>query len=73
MATNDPCRKCGGEMRAGIAIAPTVVMGTPDFPGNTAESQGQTLSYGGPGRLVDCAKCAACGWSVTAGATQEKP
>ena len=25
-----------------------------------------TLSAGGPGRLIDCMKCSACGWSVTA-------
>lgn len=72
MASNDQCRKCVGEMRPGVAIAPTVVMGCPDFPGNTAESGGQTLSYGGPGRLVDCMKCAACGWSVTSVATSQE-
>ncbi len=62
---NDRCKKCGGEMKPGKAIRQTLVMGVPDFPGNTIDSIGQTLSYGGPGRLVDCMKCSACGWSVT--------
>lgn len=48
------CRKCGGTMRPGIAIAQTFDCG----------DEG-TCSPGGPGRVVECMKCANCGWSVT--------
>ena len=56
-----PCRKCAGPMRAGKALAQTM-SGMPDFPGDTVVV---TLSPGGPGVLIDCLKCANCGWSVT--------
>lgn len=59
------CRKCGGRMRPGIATEQTYT-GTPDFPGDTHVS---TMSPGGPGAVIDCMKCEACGWSVT----KEKP
>lgn len=49
-----PCRKCGGEMRAGQAMQSTI---TGDV----------TVSVGGPGVLIPCLKCKACGWSVTTG------
>lgn len=55
------CKKCGGEMRKGQAIAQTM-SGTPDFPG---DRHAVTVSPGGPGRLIDYTKCANCGWSVT--------
>lgn len=55
-----PCRKCGGEMRPGKAIQQTFT-GTPDFIGGPVV----TMSPGGPGKLIDCDKCAVCGWSVT--------
>lgn len=55
------CRKCGGPMHDdGKAIEQTY-SGTPDFSGGEVV----TVSAGGPGRLVDCRKCGACGWSVT--------
>lgn len=57
------CRKCGGRMRPGIATEQTYT-GTPDFPGDTHVS---TMSPGGPGAVIDCMKCEACGWSVTKG------
>ena len=56
------CAKCGGRMLPGKAIEQTYT-GVPDFIG---DSYPVTLSAGGPGRLVDCLKCEACGWSVTA-------
>jgi hypothetical protein len=59
------CRKCGGEMKPSKAYRETYLMGLPDFPGDTY-GRGQTISGGGPGVLVDCLKCSACGWSVTA-------
>jgi hypothetical protein len=58
------CKKCGGAMRLGQAIAQTFSAGSPDFPGDTV---GMTVSPGGPGKLVPCLKCEACGWSVSAG------
>ena len=58
------CRKCGGTMRPSKALAQTFTAGTPDFPGDTHAS---TFSAGGPGELIDCMKCEACGWSVTKG------
>lgn len=58
------CRKCGGEMRPGIATGQTYTGGDPDFPGDTHST---TFSAGGPGRGAECLKCSACGWSVTDG------
>jgi len=60
---DDACKKCGGAMKPGKAIAQTYSAGTPDFPG---DRHGMTCSPGGPGKLVDCLKCEACGWSVAA-------
>lgn len=55
------CRRCGAEMRPGIALTRMLIAGTPDFH----DSDVVTLSPGGPGAAIDCMKCAACGWSVT--------
>lgn len=63
LAVQMPCKKCGGEMRLGKAIEQTWI-GSPDFPGDT---QYITMSPGGQGKLIDCMKCASCGWSVTRG------
>ena len=57
------CRKCGGTMQPGIAMGQTFTAGIPDDLGGDV----QTMSAGGPGALIDCMKCSACGWSVTAG------
>lgn len=54
------CRRCGGKMAPSKAITQTLV-GVPDFPG---DDRPVTVSPGGPGRLADCMKCQACGWSV---------
>lgn len=60
MRPADPiCRRCGGQMKPGIALEQTYT-GRPDFPGGEAV----TMSAGGPGRLIDCMKCEKCGWSV---------
>lgn len=56
----EPCRKCGGQMRDGIAIEQTFG-GIADFPGKEVV----TLSPAGPGKLVKCLKCNQCGWSMT--------
>lgn len=48
------CRKCGGQMSPGKAIAQTF----------DCSDEG-TMSPGGPGKLVDCLKCEACGASTT--------
>lgn len=61
-----PCPRCGGVMAPGIAIAQTYT-GSPDFPGREVV----TLSPGGPGRVIDCMKCSACGWSVTRTSNQQ--
>jgi len=61
------CKKCGAEMRPGKALAQTVT-GVHDFP---EDRYYVTMSAGGPGALVDCMKCVACGWSVTAPAVPE--
>ena len=58
-ATYSACRRCGGKMEPGKAIAQTLT-GVPDF----ADGSVVTLSPGGPGKLIDCTKCSACGWSV---------
>lgn len=50
---------CGGLYRLGIALVSTG-LGVPDFPGGDIV----TVSPGGPGRLVACLKCSACGHSV---------
>ena len=60
----DTCRKCGGHMKRGKALAQTFVGGMPDFIGETHAS---TFTAGGPGELVDCRKCEDCGWSVSDG------
>lgn len=56
------CKRCGGIMRQGIAMGQTWSAGIPDFPGQDACI---TMSPGGPGRVIDCMKCEACGWSQT--------
>lgn len=53
------CRKCGGEMKPGIATGQTVDCG----------DEG-TCSPAGPGFVQSCLKCSACGWSVAAPAPQ---
>ena len=63
------CRKCGGTMRSSKALAQTLTAGTPDFPDDTHAS---TFSAGGPGELINCMKCEACGWSVTKGESDER-
>ena len=54
------CRRCGGEMKPGVALAQTLTGGSPDLGGDV-----MTFSPGGPGKLVDCLKCAECGHSMT--------
>lgn len=55
------CKKCGGWMKPGKAMQQTSV-GIPEWPG---ELRVVTMSPGGSGNLIDCAKCEVCGWSVT--------
>lgn len=54
----DTCRRCGAQMGNGIAMQQTYTCGSPDF------GECVTFSPGGPGRLIECRKCPACGWSV---------
>lgn len=55
----DTCKRCGDRLRPGIAMQQTATCGTPDL------GECVTFSPGGPGRLVECRKCPACGWSMT--------
>lgn len=66
MAANEKCPRCDVPMRPGVAILPTVVGEEDDIGGCV------TLSYGGPGRLIDCLKCPECGHSIT-GKTSSHP
>lgn len=52
---------CGGNMALGQAIAQTYA-GMADFAG---DAHPVTVSAGGKGKLVDCAKCERCGFSVS--------
>ena len=61
------CRRCGGAMAPGVALAQTHG-GVPDFPGGDVV----TVSPSGPGRLIDCLKCEKCGHSV-ANARRKSP
>lgn len=47
-------------MQPGIALQSTLA-GIPDFAGGEV----CTVSPGGPGRLIDCLKCADCGYSTS--------
>lgn len=58
------CAKCEVEMVPGTALEQTWTAGTPDFIGDRSPCL-QTMSPGGPGKLVPCLKCPACGRSVT--------
>ena len=57
------CRrpKCNGDMLPGVAMGQTFT-GMADFPGREVV----TMSPGGPGVIVQCLKCNACGHSVAA-------
>ena len=56
----DECPRCAGRMSPGVALASTAV-GRADFPGGDVI----TVSPGGPGKVVACFKCEACGHSTT--------
>lgn len=58
------CRRCLTPLVSGVAIANTLVSGMPDFPGDTEASRGQTMHYGGAGKMVPVLKCPKCGHSV---------
>ena len=68
------CRRCGGAMLPGKAIAQTFG-GKPEWPGDTI----YTMSPEGPGRLIECLKCEKCGYSISTpnaelkGAAQQRP
>lgn len=62
MTDTSKCRKCGGEMKPGIATGQTYTSGMPDFG---PDDEISTMSAGGPGALVPAMKCRECGWSVT--------
>ena len=56
------CPRCkAGKLRPGKAIEQTWVAGIGDFDDKAI---GITMSVGGPGKLIDCLKCDACGHSI---------
>lgn len=59
------CRKCNTPMQPSKAIEQTWREGLPDFIGGKKLETIRTMHAGGPGKLVDCMKCPACGWSTT--------
>lgn len=63
-ASPQRCRKCNGEMKPSKALDNTL-LGFPDFLGDTGFEAGCTVSKSGPPKMIDCMKCAECGWSVT--------
>jgi len=59
-ALRGACKRCGCEMKPGKAIVNRAT-GYDDFPGVVA-----TMSPGPRhSKLIDCMKCASCGWSVS--------
>ena len=56
---NPKCRKCGGEMKAGMALQ-NKFSGLPDFPDDTSAA---TISRSGPPKMVNVYKCIKCGHS----------
>lgn len=60
MSVDSNCRKCATPLQSGVYMAQTY-SGIPDFPGGEVV----TVSAGGPGYLLSCMKCPACGWSRT--------
>jgi predicted RNA-binding Zn-ribbon protein involved in translation (DUF1610 family) len=71
---NYKCPKCkwAGAPKEGLALMQTWTTGMPDFIGdpNPDDNRCQTMSPGGPGRLVSCLKCPECGYSVTRGGAE---
>lgn len=57
------CKTCCVKMKIGQAILQTWTAGLPDFIGDKNPSI-QTMSPGGPGKLVTCLKCPNCGHST---------
>lgn len=60
------CKRCEIPMKPGVAMMSTSY-NTQDFPG----SEIYTVVPGGPGEVVDCWKCPACGHSITRGGRRE--
>ena len=56
------CRKCHTEMKPGKATGQTYTGGMKDF---ASDERAVTFSAGGPGVLIECMKCPACGYSVS--------
>ena len=59
------CPRCAVKLVDGQCMISTLNVGIPDFIGQDPNDlRGQTLSAGGPGKLVDCWKCPECGFSI---------
>lgn len=55
------CPHDGATLVPGIALVQTWRVGVPDLGGDLI----RTMSPGGPGRIIPCLKCPACGYSVS--------
>jgi len=64
LAEAQQCPFCNVALKPSIALAQTWVAGAPDFIGETYPSI-QTMSPGGPGKVINCMKCPECGYSTT--------
>lgn len=67
------CPRCSGQMIKSVGLLDNIGhMGIPDFPGNTVDSVGQTVTYRSNGKLYKCLKCEDCGHSRLCRHTEEK-
>ncbi len=67
MIKTKTCWKCGGVMKIGKALVDCFksVCGVLDFPGDNANTRGQTFTIVPDGsQMVNCFKCEKCGHSI---------
>ncbi len=55
------CRRCGAEMKDGLALEQVWAPGLPYWPG---DKHGITMHLATTGRTVPCLKCPECGRSI---------
>lgn len=58
------CKRCQCTMYSSSALVNTPRMGVSDFPGNTKDTRGQTMSMDGTPVRVSVWKCYKCGYSI---------
>jgi ribosomal protein S27AE len=59
------CPRCGASLFLGKALMNQAQAGLPDFPGDSGIQPGQTFSFSGEAKMVECLKCEKCGYSRT--------